>query len=59
MKKCPECGIRSAIDDNYCRSCGVELQQLEDRICECGGYLYERDRYCGHCGSRVEAPITE
>jgi len=59
MKRCPNerCPSRNYIkmdSDNFCYYCGAKLEGVELKKCECGRVLSRYDKYCPHCGKKVE-----
>jgi predicted amidophosphoribosyltransferase len=54
-QKCPACGARAELGDQFCARCGGTLSKapVVPGCALCGAPLGEGDRYCRKCGASV------
>jgi hypothetical protein len=52
--KNPEHGVHRA-NAKFCHTCGAELEEQPDKICECGHQLTRSQKYCDMCGRKAAA----
>ena len=51
-RACPSCGAAVAVDDSFCRKCGVPMPK--PRTCpSCRAVVADDDPFCRKCGTRV------
>ena len=48
---CPECGKKTAIDNNVCEQCGCKIKQCA----ECGNVLKDDATVCDYCGLDLQS----
>ena len=59
MKKCPKCGAENNVTNDFCGSCGTQLENIGNTCPQCG---IENDLYssfCSNCGADLNNPIPQ
>jgi uncharacterized membrane protein YvbJ len=54
MIECDKCGMKNDQDANFCKNCGVNLNDKKSQNCnECGYTMIGNPKFCGECGTKI------
>jgi hypothetical protein len=53
MIECDKCGMKNDQDANFCKNCGVNLNDNKSQNCnECGYTMIGNPKFCSGCGKK-------